>query len=59
MAQKATDKSIYRAKLSVGGLNIVYSNDTLKALLDVVIEYKKLNVFRDINIQEFFKAQSR
>jgi hypothetical protein len=50
---------MYRAKLSVGSLNVEYSNDTLRAFFDTMIEYKKLNVFRDINIQDFFKTQSR
>ncbi|CDW78351.1 vacuolar protein sorting-associated protein 13a [Stylonychia lemnae] len=58
--ESTKDKSEYRLECQIGATNLCYSNETLGQFFDFIIEYQKLNVFRDIQIiHQFFETSQR
>ena len=59
-SEGASDKSSFSLSLHLGEAHAEYSNDTLGELFKILLEYQKLNVFREVQlIHRFFSETSQ
>ena len=47
-----------KIKLSIGSVQVTYSNDQLKSIFEMIIEFKKLNVLRDVDLRFFIEKEN-
>eukprot|EP00347_Sterkiella_histriomuscorum_P010120 403377528 len=60
LTEVSQDKSTYKLEVQVGETQVQYSNETLGNLIQFILEYQQLNVFREMQIiQEFFHQSQR